>query len=91
MKDEKKSSYFNRVEDKYVFRISTSFWHLLIGAITVTAIIGIVLFIYSLIPSSKNEIKASIDKPDDILIDKDNSINEYITKSEELRQYFPSE
>lgn len=59
MKDEKKSSYFNRVEDKYVFRISTAFWHLLIGAITVTAIIGIVLFIYSLIPSSKNEIKAS--------------------------------
>lgn len=57
MSNSKKSLYFNRVEDKYVFRISTAFWHLLIGIITIAAIIGIISLIYSLIPSSKDQVK----------------------------------
>ena len=59
MSNIKKSSYFTRVEDKYVFRVSTAFWHLLIGIITVAAVIGIVLLAWSLIPASKDQVKAS--------------------------------
>lgn len=54
-----KSSYFTRVEDKYVFRVSTAFWHLLIGILTLAAIIGIVAFLWSVIPPSKSEVKAA--------------------------------
>ena len=54
-----KTNYFTKVEDKYVFRVSTAFWHLLIGIITLAAIAGIVLLAWSIIPPSKEEIKAS--------------------------------
>ncbi|MEI7492793.1 MAG: hypothetical protein WCK92_15430 [Bacteroidota bacterium] len=59
MKTSNKTSYFTRVEDRYVFRVSTAFWHLLIGIITITAIIGIVLLAWSIIPPGKEKVKAS--------------------------------
>ena len=57
--ESKKNSYFNKVEDKYVFRVSTAFWHLLIGLISLAAIIGIAVFVWSLIPSSRQTITSS--------------------------------
>ena len=60
MKSFKNSNYFTKVEDKYVFRVSTAFWHLLIGIATLAAIVGIFLFLWSVIPSGKDSIK--IDK-----------------------------
>ena len=48
-----KTNYFTKVEDKYVFRVSTAFWHLLIGIITIAAIVGIVLLVWSIIPPGK--------------------------------------
>ncbi|MBP6412583.1 MAG: hypothetical protein KA450_03985 [Bacteroidia bacterium] len=59
MKDKREASYFTRVEDKYVFKISTAFWHLLIGIISLAGIVGTALFIWSLFPSSKEIIKAA--------------------------------
>ena len=56
MNNFKKSSYFTKVEDKYVFQVSTAFWHLLIGLITIAAIGGILLFLWSVIPASKNSV-----------------------------------
>lgn len=55
-----KTNYFTKVEDKYVFRVSTAFCHLLIGIITITAIIGVVLLVWSIIPPSKEKVKASV-------------------------------
>lgn len=60
MKNSKFAAYFTRVEDKYVFRVSTAFWHLLIGIITVAAIVGIVLLVWSIIPPGKEKVKASV-------------------------------
>ena len=54
-----KANYFTKVEDKYVFRVSTAFWHLLIGLLTLAAVIGIVLLIWSIIPASKDKVKAA--------------------------------
>ena len=55
-----KTNYFTKVEDKYVFRVSTAFWHLLIGLITVAAIIGIVLLAWSIIPPGKEKVESSV-------------------------------
>jgi hypothetical protein len=52
-------NYFTRVEDNYVFRISTAFWHILIGLLSVAAVAGIVFLCWSLIPPSKEKIKAA--------------------------------
>ena len=54
-----KTNYFTKVEDRYVFRVSTAFWHLLIGLITIAAIIGIVVLAWSVIPPGKEKVKAS--------------------------------
>lgn len=59
MKSLKEFSYFNRVEDKYVFRVSTAFWHLLIGILTIAAIIGVLFLAWSIIPPGKKHIKAT--------------------------------
>lgn len=53
------SSYFNKVEDKYVFRVSTAFWHFLIGLLTLASIVGIVMFLWSVIPPGKADVKAA--------------------------------
>jgi hypothetical protein len=54
-----KTNYFTKVEDKYVFRVSTAFWHLLIGIITIVAIVGVALFVWSIIPPSKEKVEAA--------------------------------
>jgi len=54
-----KTNYFTKVEDKYVFRVSTAFWHLLIGLLTLAAVVGIVLLIWSIIPAGKEKVKAA--------------------------------
>ena len=54
-----KTNYFTKVEDRYVFRVSTAFWHLLIGVITIAAIIGIVVLAWSVIPPGKEKVTAS--------------------------------
>jgi hypothetical protein len=59
MTQPQKSSYFTRVEDKYVFKVSTVFWHLLIAFITLAAIAGIFLLCWSLIPASKENTAAT--------------------------------
>ena len=59
MKNVKQKSYFTNVEDKYVFKVSTAFWHLLIGVITLAAVVGIVIFAWALIPSSLDKVKAA--------------------------------
>jgi hypothetical protein len=59
MKSLKKISYFTRVEDKFVFRVSTAFWHILIGILTLAAIIGVLLLAWSIIPPTKKQIKAT--------------------------------
>jgi hypothetical protein len=51
-------NYFNRFEDRYVFRVSTAFWHFLIGLLTISAVAGILFFLWSVIPPSKEKIKA---------------------------------
>jgi len=53
-----KTNYFTKVEDRYVFRVSTAFWHLLIGIITIVAFIGILLLIWSMIPPGKERVEA---------------------------------
>lgn len=52
----KKSTYFTKVEDRYVFKVSTAFWHLLIGLITLAAIAGIVVLLWSIIPPFKKTV-----------------------------------
>jgi hypothetical protein len=54
----KSSTYFTRVEDKYVFRVSTAFWHLIIGLVTLAAAVGIVMLLWSIIPAGKDSVKA---------------------------------
>lgn len=60
MKFLNKSTYFTQVEDKYVFRISTAFWHLLIGLLTLASIIGTIMFLWAVIPPMKNDVKATV-------------------------------
>ncbi|MDB5209378.1 MAG: hypothetical protein JWQ30_205 [Sediminibacterium sp.] len=59
MKFPNKSTYFTQVEDKYVFRISTAFWHLLIGLLTLASIVGTIMFLWAVIPPAKPDVKAA--------------------------------
>ncbi len=54
-----KTNYFTKVEDRYVFRVSTAFWHFLIGLITIAAVIGILVLAWSVIPPGKEKVKAA--------------------------------
>jgi hypothetical protein len=50
------TSYFEKVEDKYVFQFSRLFWHLLIFCCTIALIAGVGLLIYSIFPRFKEDV-----------------------------------
>jgi len=52
-----KTNYFTKVEDKYVFNISLIFWHLFIAIATLSIVVSIFIFLWSVIPSSERKVE----------------------------------
>lgn len=51
------TSYFTKVENKYVFNLSLIFWHLFIALTTLTIIVCLVVLLWSLTPAAKKKIE----------------------------------
>ena len=51
-----KRNYFTKVENKYVFNISLIFWHLFIALSSLAIVISLLVFLWSLIPSSHKKV-----------------------------------
>jgi hypothetical protein len=52
-----KTQYFTKVENKIVFNVALIFWHLFIALAILSIIIGIAIFGWSLIPTSKRKVE----------------------------------
>src|ERR1035437_10386076 len=52
-----KSTYFTRVENKYVFNISLFFWHLFIALSSLVLVVSLLIFIWSIIPASHKDVE----------------------------------
>ena len=52
------SKYFTKVEDRFVFNISLIFWHLLVLLAGLGIILGIVVFLWSIVPSTQRHVEA---------------------------------
>jgi len=53
-------NYFKKVEDKYVFNVSTFFWHFLILLLSIGMFIGLCMALYGVIPSTKSNVAQPI-------------------------------
>jgi len=51
-----KSTYFNKVENKYVFNFSRIFWHLFIALAAVAIVVSIAILLWSIIPPAEKKI-----------------------------------
>ncbi len=49
-------AYLSKIEDKYLFRISRLFWHVLVGLVTLSLIVGAGLVAWSLIPVATKHV-----------------------------------
>ena len=49
-------NYYKKVEDKYVFNISTFFWHFLILLLTIGMLIGLFMALYGVIPATRRNV-----------------------------------
>ena len=47
------STYFTKVEDKFVFNVALLFWHMLVLLAALAIVVGIAMFIWGSIPASK--------------------------------------
>lgn len=52
-----KTQYFTKVENKYVFNVSLIFWHLFIALSSLAIVVSLVVFLWSVIPSSQKEVE----------------------------------
>ena len=52
-----RTNYFTKVENKFVFNLSLIFWHIFIALSTLTIIICLVVFLWSIVPSSPREVE----------------------------------
>jgi len=52
------SKYFSKVEDRFVFNISLIFWHLLVLLAGFAILIGIAVFMWSMVPSTQQQVHA---------------------------------
>lgn len=53
-----KSKFLNKIEEKFLFRISRFFWHIIISLGTLSLVIALLILIWGIIPS----FKSSVDK-----------------------------
>lgn len=52
-----KTNFFTKIENKIYFKVTTAFWHILIGIGALAIVIGILLVLWNYIPTSKQEVK----------------------------------
>ena len=51
-----KTSYFTKIEDKYVFNLSLIFWHIFIAISTVAIVVCLAVFLWSVTPAAKKKV-----------------------------------
>jgi hypothetical protein len=58
------SNYVTKVEDRYVFNVSLIFWHTMIALATVVLIVGVSIFMWSVLPTLKREVPELVLPPE---------------------------